>query len=314
MSKLVSVIVPVYNVEKYLDKCINSIINQTYRNLEIILIDDGSTDNSGKKCDYWAGKDRRIKVIHKENGGLSDARNIGIANAEGEYISFIDSDDFIDLDMIEYLLNILIKNNCQISICDFRKIYENTSKEYSIKYKKEKISVYSNIESIRYLLKDKKIQNYAWNKLYLKKLFTDECYYPYGRKMEDIGTTYLLFYNANRIAVSNQSKYNYLQRKGSIVNNEDIKFIIDKYELSEKRFNEINKRNIYLIENYVDYTNKFLEIYRKNNIEIKKYIKENNVVEKFFNNIKNREISIFIKVGIKTKIKLLFFYLQEGIK
>lgn len=103
MNELISLIIPVFNVEKYLDKCVETIVNQTYSNLEIILVDDGSTDSSGEKCDYWKKKDNRIIVIHKKNGGLSSARNAGIEIATGKYISFIDSDDFIDLKMIEIL-------------------------------------------------------------------------------------------------------------------------------------------------------------------------------------------------------------------
>ena len=110
----ISVIVPVYNVEKYLTKCVDSIMNQTYKDLEIILVDDGSTDNSGKICDEYVKKDKRFKVIHKKNGGLSDARNVGIKNSTGEYLSFIDSDDYIDNDMIECLYNACIKNNADI--------------------------------------------------------------------------------------------------------------------------------------------------------------------------------------------------------
>ena len=111
MEKLISVIVPVYNVEEYVEKCVLSIINQTYKNLEIILVDDGSTDNSGKICDEIAIKDNRIKVIHKKNGGLSDARNVGIDIAKGDYLGFVDSDDYIDPDMYSILLNNM--NNCK---------------------------------------------------------------------------------------------------------------------------------------------------------------------------------------------------------
>ena len=143
MDKLVSIVVPVYNVDKYLDKCVNSIINQKYKNLEIILVDDGSTDESGKKCDLWAEKDNRIRVIHKENGGLSDARNVGIDNSKGYYISFIDSDDFIENDMIEVLLKEIKENNCDISICGYYKTY--VDKDEIIDNSKE-IFVMNNIE------------------------------------------------------------------------------------------------------------------------------------------------------------------------
>ncbi|MBR1540013.1 MAG: glycosyltransferase [Clostridia bacterium] len=116
-EELISIIVPVYKVEKYLDKCINSIVSQTYKNLEVILVDDGSPDSCGKMCDEWTQKDTRIKVIHKENGGLSDARNFGLDCAKGKYIQFVDSDDYIEKDMIEFLYKNLKENNADISIC-----------------------------------------------------------------------------------------------------------------------------------------------------------------------------------------------------
>lgn len=124
-SKLISVIVPVYNVEKYLSKCIDSILAQTYKNLEIILVDDGSPDNCPKICDEYAKKDNRIKVIHKENGGLSAARNVALDIAKGEYIGFVDSDDFIAEDMYEVLYNLAEKYNAEISSVSFYKVIEN---------------------------------------------------------------------------------------------------------------------------------------------------------------------------------------------
>lgn len=125
MEELISVIVPVYNVEKYIDKCINSIINQTYKNLEIILVDDGSPDNCGNICDEYSKKDNRIIVIHKENGGVSSARNIGIKNAKGKWITFVDSDDWIENDYVEKLSKIGIQNKAEVVLCGYNRIYNN---------------------------------------------------------------------------------------------------------------------------------------------------------------------------------------------
>ena len=125
MEKKVSVIIPVYNVEKYLKECIQSVLRQTYKNLEIILVDDGSKDNSGNICDEYAKRDERIKVIHKKNGGLSDARNAGIDICTGEYIAFLDSDDFIEEDMYEFLVKNLEKAKADISICQVYYVYKN---------------------------------------------------------------------------------------------------------------------------------------------------------------------------------------------
>ena len=127
MQPLISVIVPIYNVEKYLDRCVGSIINQTYKNLEIILVDDGSPDNCPQMCDDYAKKDSRIKVVHKENGGLSDARNAGMKVATGEYVSFIDSDDYISLDFYETLLETIVDNDSDIVECSVVKFYEDNS-------------------------------------------------------------------------------------------------------------------------------------------------------------------------------------------
>ena len=161
---LISVIVPVYNVEKYLDKCIQSIVDQTYTNLEIILVDDGSPDNSGAICDEWAEKDNRIKVIHKANGGLSDARNAGLDIATGEYIAFVDSDDYIELDFYDKLYNVIKATNCDISICNLRKVYENNNVSVN-NCDTFEITEYSTTEAMSALIDDK-IRQVVWNKLY----------------------------------------------------------------------------------------------------------------------------------------------------
>ena len=126
MSKLVSIVVPVYNVEKYLERCVDSLINQTYKNIEIILVDDGATDNSGELCDKLLFKDSRIKVFHKLNGGLSDARNYGINQATGEYLLFVDSDDWVENEIVEKLYNSIEQNSADISVCGFNDLVDDT--------------------------------------------------------------------------------------------------------------------------------------------------------------------------------------------
>ena len=211
MNELISIVVPVYNV----DKCIESIINQSYSNLEIILVDDGSKDSSGIMCDSYILKDKRIKVIHKENGGLSDARNVGIDKAKGEYIVFIDSDDWIDEKMIEILYNIIKKNNSDISICDYFLAYNE-----EIQTQKEDIEIInlSNIEALKKIY-DKDLgvcMIVAWNKLYKRNLFKDDIRYPYGKIHEDEFTTYKLLYKAEKISYTKQKMYYYRQRENSI--------------------------------------------------------------------------------------------------
>ena len=126
-NELISIVIPIYNVEKYIEKCLDSVIKQTYKNIEIILVDDGSPDNCGKICDSYANNDKRIQVIHKENGGLSDARNVGIERANGKYITFVDSDDYIELDYIEYLYTLIKKYNTKISFCKVNVVFNENN-------------------------------------------------------------------------------------------------------------------------------------------------------------------------------------------
>ena len=254
MSDLISVVVPIYNVEKYLTKCIDSIINQTYKNLEIILVDDGSPDNCGKICDEYKKKDNRIKVIHKKNGGLSDARNEGIKIATGKYIGFIDSDDFVNLKMIEILYDLLKNNNADISVVSYKYYFgEEENNNESVEIKSPKIL--SNIDAITYLFDNNKLGNYAWNKLYKLSLF-DDVKYPVGKKMEDLGTTYKLFSKSNKIVYSDTELYYYLQRGDSILHSVDKKLCNDKFELCYERFLDLKKdypnleeNNIYMFKN-----------------------------------------------------------------
>jgi len=243
---LISVIIPVYKVEKYVEKCIQSVINQTYENLQIILVDDGSPDNCGKICDEYAKKDHRIEVIHKSNGGLSDARNKGLEIAKGEYIGFVDSDDYIEADMYEVLYNLLKQYNADVSICNF---YTVSQGKISIKNAENGIKEYNRIEILKEILLDKNIQSYAWNKLYKKELF-DEIKYPIGKKYEDIGTTFFLLEKCNKVVVTGKSEYYYINRQDSIVNNvtestitDYIELIIQRYDYIEENIKELSSYN-----------------------------------------------------------------------
>ena len=248
MSKLISVIVPVYNVEKYLEKCVSSIVNQTYKNLEIMLVDDGSTDSSGKMCDEFAKKDDRIKVIHKPNGGLSDARNSALKIAKGDYIGFVDSDDYIADDMFETLCDLMEDNNSDISIVSFYEIYNN--KLIGVRDSKE-LENMTKLEAMKELLIDSKIQSYAWNKLFKRELF-DGLEFPTGKNFEDIATTLLLFERANKVTLLEEPKYYYLRRDDSIVGVRNYKtytdyleVIYDKYLYLKGKYPEIEEYNAY---------------------------------------------------------------------
>ncbi len=211
---LVSVIVPVYKVEPYLHRCVDSIHIQTYTNLEIILVDDGSPDNCGTICNEYARKDKRIKVVHKENGGLSDARNVAIDIAFGEYITFVDSDDYIAPDYVETLYRLVEKYQCKIGVAWLRAFHEG----YEIDTKQPSYfeKVFDRMEGIEKMFYQELFDTAAWCKIYHRSLFETGIRYPFGLLYEDLPTTYLLFLQADKIAFCNRIIYNYLLRANSI--------------------------------------------------------------------------------------------------
>lgn len=209
---LISVIIPVYNVDEYLAECVDSVIGQTYKNLEIILVDDGSTDRSGSICDEYRLRDARIRVIHKTNGGISSARNAGLEIAQGSYIGFVDSDDYIADDMFSQLY-MNIKDNCQISVC-FNNVVDGT-KIFAECQLPDKITILSNEEAVKELIVDSTIKNYVCNKLYRAELFSG-LRFPEGKIYEDIAINYLLFDRAEHISVIPKTLYYYRMRSGSV--------------------------------------------------------------------------------------------------
>lgn len=216
-TTLVTVIIPVYNVEKYLKRCIDSIVDQTYESLEIILVDDGSTDRSGRICDSYAAKFKRIRVLHKENGGLSDARNAGIALATGEYLLFVDSDDFIALDAIEFLLDSIVLYGADISTFGYIAHYGEGANPGSRVPPKNKQSILSNISALERLLYEQDVTTSAWMKLYKREIFSPGVIFPVGKINEDLGTIYKLFSNAEKVVINTTPKYYYCQRENSIM-------------------------------------------------------------------------------------------------
>ena len=175
---LITIVIPIYKVENYLDKCVKSVINQTYKNLEIILVDDGSPDNCPKKCDEYEKKDTRIKVIHKENGGLSDARNAGIDIAKGKYITFIDSDDYVSEDYVEYMYNLLKQNNTKMSTCETQVVNIEKETEMETQFV-ENIEILTKRDLFYKILFAQKSDVSAYSKLYETELFKD-IRYPKG--------------------------------------------------------------------------------------------------------------------------------------
>lgn len=218
MKGLVSVIVPVYNVEKYVRRCVHSILAQTYSKLEVLLIDDGSQDQSGMICEEYPIKDSRVRVIHQENGGLSSARNTGIEEAKGEYLAFVDSDDFIAKNFVERLLKACKETGSEIAQCRWECVTgDSLTKQSQLE---ETSRVYSGYETLEQMYEaDGAYYIVAWNKLYFAKLFAD-IRYPIGRIHEDEATTYRLLEKAEKVVVLDTSLYGYFTSDASITRNQ----------------------------------------------------------------------------------------------
>lgn len=212
----ISVIVPVYNVEKYLSRCVNSIISQTFSDFELILVDDGSTDSSGKICDEYGKKDGRVKVIHKKNGGLSSARNCGLENAKGKYICFVDSDDWISSDYLKYLYFLIDKYNADVVSANYMLVYDEKSK-FSLQAKIKIINGTSKI--LQYYMRQDKMHKKndfpVWIKLYKKELFSD-VKFPIGKIYEDNITNFKILQKCSCYVKSTKIIYAYFQRPHSI--------------------------------------------------------------------------------------------------
>lgn len=292
----ISVIIPVYNVEKYLKRCLDSVISQTYKNLEIILIDDGSTDDSAVICDEYAEKDNRILLIHKSNGGLSDARNSGLKIFTGDYIIFVDSDDWIEKDFCEYIA----KNMFDSDMLLFNYYVATKGKK---KLKKIFLRNY-NVSKEKCLLDLAKsqVESYVWNKVYKRQLFKD-IIFPKNRNYEDQAIMHALIYQSNKIKYVNRAFYNYFQNNNSITHTVNLKNYKDYLYVNILRQKFYKKYYPYMVD------------YHKNTIysaiakicllysHQEKYMIRYNFLRKVMiinlkNNIFNKKISI------KTKFKM----------
>lgn len=309
-NPLISIIVPVYNVEQYLESCINSIINQTYKNLEIILVDDGSKDNCAAICDKYEEKDDRIIVIHQKNKGLSGARNAGLDIAKGKYIGFVDSDDSIEPNMFEVLLNNLLKYGAHMSICG-RKIVDELGNVVEKNYKRCEEIVLDGKSAIVELNTHKSFDMAAWDKLYDRNLWND-IRYPEGKLSEDYFVIYQLLDNAKKVVWTPEPLYRYLLRNNSISRNSVIKQ--DFVEASEGQMLYIQKK--YPDIAYVGkaaYASACLTIYdlylkrgMKCPVELKKIYKKN---------VKSclKEINQFKDLGLSKKIQAYLFVVSPAV-
>lgn len=304
LQELISVIIPVYNVEKYLKRCVDSVINQTYKNLEIILVDDGSPDNCGAICDEYAERDNRIKVIHKENGGLSSARNAGIDVASGTYLSFIDSDDYVSEQFIEKLYSMIKEYDADISQCNF---VRTKGEVPETKSNNTPISVCDNVSMIENLYNEHYVPTVVVvTKLYHSKLF-DGIRYPEGRVHEDEVITPLVLYKSNRCVFSTEALYYYYFNENSITNSQfSVKKLDILYALNSRiSFYMENGLRKYALLDLGRLSSKCWELY--------KLTKEKNIRKKIENQIRqNFKLSLKLKASPKSILRY-FLYMVHPI-
>lgn len=274
MNSLISIIVPVYNVEKYLKKCVDSIVNQTYKNIEVLLIDDGSTDNSGKLCDDIGKSDRRISVYHKENGGLSSARNYGIDRAKGEYIGFVDSDDYVDKEMYSYLYHLIKDNDADLSMCRNADVYNERVFNDN---KKKEVFIVDREKAIDYVLKAEIASVSAVNKLYSRSIF-DSIRYPENKTLEDAFVIVEILDKCEKIVIGTEQKYYYVHRSDSITTERFSRKNLDAIEAYEKNYKIIKEKYPAIIDTakmrlcwaYFYVMDRIIYDYSADNKEIKK--------------------------------------------
>lgn len=232
MKPVISVVIPVYNVKDYVGKCLDSVVRQKYKNLDVLVVDDGSTDGSGEICDEFAVIDKRVRVFHKKNGGLSDARNFGIKEAKGEIIAFVDSDDFVSEDFVSAMYGEMMKSDADIVVCGYNLV------------KPEKEVMSGGEATVKLLTRQENIDIVAWNKLYKKSLFVDnDIWFPKGKKHEDTLTTYKVLFKAGKVAYLDEALYCYVERGGSIMKTGGIEERLEMRELAAKEAVEYFKDN-----------------------------------------------------------------------
>lgn len=234
-DKLISVIVPVYMGEQWLPRCIDTILNQTYTNLDIILVNDGSPDNSGTICDEYAGKDARIRVVHKENGGLSDARNAGLDVAAGDYIMFVDEDDMIHPQMVSIMLKTITANDADIAVCKFEAVPDVDIEEYAHLSENPEVECFEQPEIMNQLYHRNLLTVVAWDKMYKKEVF-DKSRYIKGRIHDDESAIHYILHACKRVAYIDEKLYYYVQREGSITSTRKIAYYYDGWRAYEERY------------------------------------------------------------------------------
>ena len=223
----VSVIVAAYNVEKYIDRCVKSLIEQTYKNIEIIIVDDGSVDDTSKLCDSYCSLDNRIICLHKKNGGLSSARNYGIKHSKAPFIAFVDGDDWVEKDFIETLYYNIKKENADLSTVGYRMVWDNGKTKCNTP--QNEYRVFDQDTALHELFSQEKMGCMAWQRMYKRDIF-NEILFPEGKLFEDVAIALEVMLRCNKVVWTGDFKYNYYQRSGSIVNSN---FNLDKLYMLE---------------------------------------------------------------------------------
>ena len=295
---MISVIINVFNGEKYIKKCLESIINQTYKDIEIVIVNDGSTDDTKKIIESY--KDKRIKLINQENMGLSLSRNVGIDNSKGDYLYFVDVDDYLEKDALEYLYNLMIKYDADITTCRPIDRYDYETK---IVNEKENIEILTNEEMLKRVLLIKYREGTTWNKLFKKELF-DKVRFE-KRIINDVVTTYKLVINAKKIVYSNQIKYNYYRHDESIISKKRTAYMIDLLEGAKERYDYVKKIFPNMKENDATLALLIVSMYFTNDEELLKYLEEEKT-RKLFKQLFSLKL---LKCDMRKndKIKLLLF-------
>lgn len=318
MKPLISIVVPIYKVEQYLNRCVDSIINQSYKNLEIILVNDGSPDRCADICEEYKARDDRIIVIHKENGGLSDARNFGIERATGEFISFLDSDDWLHEDFVNRLYLLLIDKEADISVSNFLKVYDHAIRMPEIETEYP-IQEFTNIESLAQYGDELGAQMVvAWGKLYRRDLFK-EVRFPRGKVHEDEFTTYKLLYSARKISYTHEPLIYYFQRNDSIMGQGfDIRKKLDFMEALYGRANFLNQKGLSALSDKL-YRQYFLSIvanhhHLRKHHDLQRVAELESRTDNLLRNLRSgghtNKFRLFVELYYIAPIPFLFFYQQ----
>lgn len=290
MNPKISIIVPVYKVEKYINKCLDSILNQTFKDFELILVDDGSPDRCGEICDEYSKKDNRVVVIHKENGGQATARNAALDIAKGDYIGFVDSDDYIEPDMYELLYKMCIENKCDISNCSSTIYFNNKIKVNG----GHGLIIHNRKEAMKAVVEGFLYDECLWTKLIKRELFND-LRIPVGIAYEDTAFTYKVINKANKVCCIGEPKYNYIKRENSTMDIAAKEIKTDSIKIYEEMYE-------FFKENYIDLLNiVVLKLANNSLIILNNIIKSNDFTK---NRKKYYETAKFLNSYFKETIKL----------